>query len=111
LLKGIAHITGGGIIGNLSRILPKGMAASLDSSEWNVPPIFHLMQKWGNIEQREMYRVFNMGVGMALVCSPDKVSRLTKALPEARVIGEIIPRKNTARVMIDGKGYRSDKVK
>ncbi|MBI2850013.1 MAG: phosphoribosylformylglycinamidine cyclo-ligase [Chloroflexi bacterium] len=110
LLKGIAHITGGGIIGNLSRILPKELSARLDSRKWTTPPLFQLIQEKGNIETREMYRVFNMGIGMVLVCSPDKVGRLTKALPEARVIGEIIPRKSTARVIIDGKGYRSDKV-
>lgn len=110
LLKGIAHITGGGIIGNLSRILPKGLAARLNSEDWTTPPIFHLIQKKGNIETREMYRVFNMGVGMMLVCSPDKVNQLIKALPEARLIGEVVPQKGKARVIIDGRGYRSDKV-
>lgn len=109
-LKGIAHITGGGIIGNVSRILPKGLAARLRSQDWTTPPIFQLIQGKGNIETREMYRVFNMGLGMVLVCSPDKVSRLTKALPEARIIGEIVPQKGRARVIIDGRGYRSDKI-
>jgi len=110
LLKGIAHITGGGIVGNLSRILPQGMAARLDSKKWTILPIFNLIQKQGNVETREMYRVFNMGLGLVLVCSPEKVSRITKALPEANVIGEIVPQKGRARVIIDGTGYRSDKV-
>jgi phosphoribosylformylglycinamidine cyclo-ligase len=110
-LKGIAHITGGGVIGNVSRILPKSMAARLDSRKWTVPPIFQLIQKRGNVERREMYRVFNMGLGMVLVCSPEKVSRLTKALPEARIIGEVVPQKGRARVIVDGVGYRSDKVR
>ncbi|MBI2848335.1 MAG: phosphoribosylformylglycinamidine cyclo-ligase, partial [Chloroflexi bacterium] len=92
-LKGIAHITGGGIIGNISRILPRGMMARMDSKAWTVLPVFDLLQKQGNVEKREMYRVFNMGIGMAVVCSPDNVSRLTQALPEARIIGEIVPRK------------------
>lgn len=111
LLKGIAHITGGGLIGNISRILPGGTAAQLDSQNWTTPPIFQLIQKRGNVERREMYRVFNMGVGMVLVCAPGKVTRLTQALPEAKVIGEIVPQKGRARVIIDGTGYRSDKVR
>jgi phosphoribosylformylglycinamidine cyclo-ligase len=110
-LKGMAHITGGGVIGNVSRILPKGMAAQLHSQNWTTPPIFQLIQKRGNVERREMYRVFNMGLGMVLVCSPEKVARLAKALPEARIIGEVVPQKGRARVIIDGTGYRSDKVR
>jgi len=110
LLKGIAHITGGGIISNVSRILPKGITAKLESQRWTIPPIFPLIQKRGNVEQREMYRVFNMGLGMILVCSPEKVSQLTEALPEVRVIGEIVAQKGQARVIIDGKGYRSNKI-
>jgi phosphoribosylformylglycinamidine cyclo-ligase len=107
----MAHITGGGVIGNVSRILPRGMAAQLHSQNWTVPPIFQLIQKQGNVERREMYRVFNMGLGMVLVCSPEKVIRLTKALPEARIIGEVVPQKGRARVIIDSTGYRSDKVR
>jgi phosphoribosylformylglycinamidine cyclo-ligase len=110
-LKGIAHITGGGIIGNVSRILPKGLAIQVESERWTVPPIFHLMQERGNIEPREMYRVFNMGLGMVLVCSAEKAGRLTTALPEARVIGEVVKQRGIARAIIDGKGYRSEKVK
>jgi phosphoribosylformylglycinamidine cyclo-ligase len=110
-LKGIAHITGGGVIGNVSRILPKGMAAQLDSRKWTASPIFRLLQKRGNVERREMYRVFNMGLGMVLACPPEKFTRLTKALPEARIIGEVVPQKGQARVIIDGVGYRSDKVR
>ncbi len=110
-LKGIAHITGGGVIGNVSRILPRGQAAQIHSQNWTVPPIFQLIQKRGNVERREMYRVFNMGLGMVLVCSPEQVTRLAKALPEARIIGEVVPQKGRARVIIDGVGYRSDKVR
>jgi len=111
LLKGIAHITGAGIIGNVTRILPKGLAANIKSRRWDVPPIFEMIQRRGNVETREMYRVFNMGLGMMLVCSPDKVGRLTKTLRDARVIGEVVPQKGAGRVVIDGKGYRSDKVR
>ena len=110
-LKGIAHITGGGVIGNVSRILPKGMAAELASEMWPVPPVFHVIQKKGNIAEREMYRVFNMGLGMVVVCSPRRASAVIDAVPEARLVGHVIPQTGRARVFIDGVGYRSDKVK
>ena len=108
-LKGISHITGSGITGNLSRILPSGLAASLDSSQWNILPIFSLLQQKGSVETEEMYRVFNMGVGLCLICSPDDSGKITGALPEASVIGEIVKQTGDARVIIDGAGYRQDK--
>ena len=99
-IKGIAHITGGGIPGNLPRILPRGLAARIDRGSWEVPPIFSLIQKEGNIEEQEMYRVFNMGIGMAIVCAPGDVARLTKAMPEARPIGEVIEQEKRERLII-----------
>ncbi len=99
LIKGMAHITGGGLIDNVPRILPEGRAAKFDSQSWSVPPIFNLIQQRGNIEQDEMFHVFNMGIGMVIICSSDRVGRLTKDLPEARVIGEVI-RQKEAKVVI-----------
>ena len=110
LVKGIAHITGGGLIGNVPRVLPEGLSAQFQGGKWTILPIFQLIQQRGHVDRQDMYRVFNMGIGMALICSPDKVSQLTKALPEAKVIGEIVPQKGRARVIIDGIGYRSDKI-
>jgi len=110
IIKGLAHVTGGGPVGNIPRSLPKGLAAKLDSSKWSVPPIFTLMQKKGNVDTREMYRVFNMGIGMAVICAPENVKKLVKALPGAAVIGEVVKQKGEARVIIDGEGYRQDKV-
>ncbi len=109
-IKGLAHITGGGLVGNVPRSLPRGLAAQLDSKRWTRPPIFNLLRKKGNVDIQEMYRVFNMGIGMAFICSPESVSSLTKALPEAKVIGEVVKQKGKARVIIDGAGYRQDKV-
>lgn len=100
IIKGMAHITGGGLIDNVPRVLPKGLAAKFDSQTWSVPPIFKLIQQRGNVDQDEMYHVFNMGIGMAVICSTDSVDRLTKALPEAKVIGEVIKQKG-ARVVIE----------
>ncbi len=109
-VKGLAHVTGGGPVGNIPRSLPKGLAARLDSSKWEVPPIFTLMQKKGGVDIKEMYRVFNMGIGMAVVSAPENVKKLVKALPGAALIGEVVKQKGEARVIIDGEGYRQDKV-
>ncbi len=100
LVKGIAHITGGGLIDNVPRILPSGLMARFNSQAWTVPPIFRLIQERGRVDRAEMYRVFNMGVGMLVVCSPDNVNQLTQALPEARVIGDVVRQKGEARVVI-----------
>jgi phosphoribosylformylglycinamidine cyclo-ligase len=101
LVKGIAHITGGGLMDNVPRILPPGLMVRLNSRAWVVPPIFRLIEQRGSVNRAEMYRVFNMGVGMVVVCSPDEVTKITKALPEAKVIGEVVKQKGEARVVID----------
>ncbi len=77
VIKGMAHITGGGLIDNVPRVLPQGVAAQFHSQAWTVPPIFQLIQQRGNVDQNEMYRVFNMGIGMVIICSPDNVDQLT----------------------------------
>ena len=101
LIKGIAHITGGGLMGNVPRVLPGGVAARFDSKSWSVPPIFQLIQKQGDVDPDEMYRVFNMGIGMVLICSPDNAERLTGELPEAGVTGRIIKQTDPRRVIIE----------
>ncbi len=100
-IKGMAHITGGGLMDNVPRVLPQGLAAKFDSQTWTVPPIFQLIQKRGNVDRDEMYHVFNMGIGMAVICSSSNVDRFTKALPEAKVIGEVIKQTGKARVIIE----------
>jgi phosphoribosylformylglycinamidine cyclo-ligase len=84
-IKGIAHITGGGITENLPRIFPSGCGALITRSSWEVPPIFGFVQHKGGIGEEEMYRTFNMGLGMILVVSRDKV---TKLLAKAKRLGE-----------------------
>jgi len=101
LIKGMAHITGGGLINNVPRILPQGMAAKFNGRAWAIPPIFQLIQQRGNVARNEMYRVFNMGIGMVVICSPGDVNQFTKALPEAKIIGEVVKQKGEARVVID----------
>jgi len=76
------------------------VAAQFHSKSWTVPPIFRLIQQRGNVDQNEMYHVFNMGIGMVIVCSPDNADQLTKQLPETKVIGEVIEKKGRARIII-----------
>jgi len=100
LIKGMAHITGGGLIDNVPRVLPRGVAAKFHRRSWAIPPIFQLIQQKGNVSRTEMYRVFNMGIGMVVICSPENVDQLTKALPEAKIIGEVVEQAGKARVII-----------
>jgi phosphoribosylformylglycinamidine cyclo-ligase len=76
LIKGLAHITGGGLTDNIPRILPEGTAVKIDQESWPVLPIFKLMQEIGNVVDAEMYRTFNMGAGMVVVCAPDAAQTL-----------------------------------
>jgi phosphoribosylformylglycinamidine cyclo-ligase len=88
-LSGIAHITGGGIPGNLNRILPKGATARLRSGLWKVPPIFNLIRETGPVDDEEMLRVFNMGLGMILVTPHKHLPKVLKQTRASRVVGEI----------------------
>lgn len=82
-LKGLAHITGGGLTDNLPRILPTGLCARVDLSSWQVPPLFQVLQDAGGVERDEMLRVFNMGVGMTLVVEPQALGEVEAVLRES----------------------------
>jgi len=99
LIKGMAHITGGGLIGNVPRILPEGMAAQFHRGRWTIPPIFQLIQQRGKIDQQEMYRVFNMGIGMVVICSPENAGQLTKSLSESYIVGEVVKQRGKEKVL------------
>ena len=99
VIKGLAHITGGGLIGNVPRILPEGTAARFYRGKWLILPIFQLIQQRGNVDPDEMYRVFNMGIGMTVICSLDNADQVTQALPEAKIIGEVVAQREEARVV------------
>src|SRR5258706_13163734 len=71
-VKALAHITGGGLVGNLQRILPQGTKAVLDKKKWPRNEIFRWLQNTGNVAEEEMFRVFNCGIGMVIVAPPDK---------------------------------------
>ena len=99
-VKGMAHITGGGLIDNVARILPSGVAAVFRSDAWQVPPVFKLIQEQGGVGRDEMYHVFNMGIGMVIVCPPARVDDVIAYIPEARLIGEVVRGDGKGRVVI-----------
>ena len=79
-IKGLAHITGGGLSANVARILPDGATAYIRSGTWEIPPIFPFLQGKGDVEESEMYRVFNMGIGMVVIVAPDAVGAALESL-------------------------------
>lgn len=92
-VKGVAHITGGGLTENIPRVLPEGTDAVLYPGRWNAHAIFYLIEKWGNIERDEMYRDFNMGIGMVMILPDEQVDdafrELEKLGEEPYITGEI----------------------
>jgi len=93
-ILGIAHITGGGIVGNIPRILPEGVSVRIDQKSWPKPPIFSLIQKEGEISDEEMYHTFNMGIGMVLIVPQNDASKIINELKMIRydsyIIGKVI---------------------
>ena len=93
-IKGIAHITGGGLPANVVRILPDGCVAHIQNGTWEIPSIFPFLQAKGDVEASEMYKVFNMGIGMVVVVAPDGVDAALKSLKASDestyLIGEVV---------------------
>ena len=79
-IHGMVHITGGGFYENIPRALPEHMGAEVNGAAWTIPPVFRLLQEWGNVDWTEMYRTFNMGIGMVLIVSLDEADRITAQL-------------------------------
>ena len=102
LIDGIAHVTGGGLIENVPRILPAGVTASFRTGSWPRPPIFDLIQRRGEIPDEQMFRTFNMGLGIVLAVAPEKVQELRQALPQALEVGEVIAREGQMPAVILG---------
>jgi phosphoribosylformylglycinamidine cyclo-ligase len=102
LLLGIAHITGGGLIDNLPRILPEGTVALINRSGWTLEPIFEFLVEQGRVDRLERFRVFNMGVGMVLVVKPEHAGRALSDIPGSFVIGEIGEQVDDRRVILEG---------
>ena len=79
-IHGMVHITGGGFYENIPRALPDHMGAEVNGAAWTIPPVFRLLQEWGNVDWTEMYRTFNMGIGMVLIVSSDEADRIMAQL-------------------------------
>ena len=92
-VKGIAHITGGGLVENIPRILPDGCGVDIKKGSWPILPVFDVMQSLGNVDEDEMYRAFNMGIGMVFIVSPNNVGsakNVLKDLTEVYEIGSVV---------------------
>ena len=99
VIKGLAHITGGGLPGKVPGILPGNAAASFNKGSWNVPPIFRLIQEVGNISEDEMYRVFNMGLGIVAVCRQADTDFIKHTVPDAVLVGSVVERTGDEQVI------------
>jgi len=91
LIKGLAHITGGGFLENIPRILPEGVSVEIKRGTWPEPSVFGLMQTIGNVSEPEMFRTFNMGIGMVMICSSSKLAETKNHLSECFEIGRVVP--------------------
>ncbi|WP_409304019.1 phosphoribosylformylglycinamidine cyclo-ligase [Peribacillus sp. SCS-155] len=93
-LKGMAHITGGGFIENIPRMLPEGIGVEIEENTWSIPPVFDLIQSTGHISRHEMYNIFNMGIGMAIVVDSQDaeaaVGHFTSRGEQASIIGRVV---------------------
>lgn len=99
VIKGLAHITGGGFLENIPRILPEGVSVEINRGSWTELPIFGLMQKLGNVSEHEMFRTFNMGIGMVVVCSQSEKDKLISDLPGCSEIGTVVAGSNDVLIV------------
>jgi len=103
-VKGMAHITGGGITDNLPRVLPEGTAATVNTRSWTVPPLFEWLVRAGDVPLEDAYRTFNMGIGMVLVVAPEHADAALAQLAAAgesgaALIGRIMPASHDERTV------------
>jgi phosphoribosylformylglycinamidine cyclo-ligase len=99
-VKGMAHITGGGITENIPRVLPEGLTAEINAASWELPPLFKWLQAQGNIANLEMYKTFNCGIGMAVIIAPENVQKAQEILASA---GETVYQIGTIRAQNTGE--------
>jgi phosphoribosylformylglycinamidine cyclo-ligase len=99
-VRAMAHITGGGVIDNVPRVLPEGLAATVERSTWSIPPVFTAIQRAGGVHLEEMWRTFNMGVGMVVIVPADVPEIAAAAGIPVWRIGEVVPQSGTRRVIL-----------
>jgi len=100
-IKGLAHITGGGFFDNIPRVLPKNCDVIVRKGSWEMPPIFQLIGDRGNVPERELYEVFNMGIGMTVIVAPEKAPGILKFFKRrvaTWVIGEVVKGRGKVRL-------------
>ena len=90
VIKGLAHITGGGFLENIPRILPDGVSVEINRGTWPELPIFDLMQRLGNVDEKEMFRTFNMGIGMVVICSDESRPSIQKSIGKNYSLGKVV---------------------
>jgi phosphoribosylformylglycinamidine cyclo-ligase len=99
MVRGLAHITGGGLIDNLPRILPDNCDAFIETKSWRVPPIFDFLERQGKVDRMEMYQVFNMGIGMVAIVT-EKNAKLATRILRAKRIGKIVPGRGKTQLVL-----------
>ena len=103
LIKGMAHITGGGLPENVPRILPDGLGAVFNTESWDNLPIFELIQRVGKVDRDEMFRVFNMGLGMVIAASPGQAEEVCSLVEGSRLVGKVSNNTGESRIVLTGK--------
>jgi phosphoribosylformylglycinamidine cyclo-ligase len=99
IILGLSHITGGGLVENVPRILPRGRKAVFRKDAWRRPALFDEVQRRGGVPDREMWRTFNMGLGLVIAIRPDSLELARRVLPEARLVGEIVEGKHEVEIV------------
>ena len=100
-LRGLAHLTGGGFIDNIPRILPPHLAAEVDARAWAWPPLFRALLAWGGVGEREAFRIFNMGIGLVAIVPQEAAATAQRVLPEAVIVGRLVLRPSDAGVLLN----------
>jgi phosphoribosylformylglycinamidine cyclo-ligase len=99
-MLGMAHITGGGFVENLPRVLPRGLAAHVQTDAWRIPPLFAQLVEWAGMDRAEAFRVFNMGIGMVLIVPAAGAPQVMTVVEDAVDIGELQPHTDSAPQLV-----------
>ncbi len=99
VIKGLVHITGGGFLENIPRILPEGVAVEINRGTWPELPIFGMMQRLGNVDEKEMFRTFNMGIGMVVVCSESDMTKVADIINASYEVGRVTAGSGTVEIL------------
>lgn len=101
-IEAISHITGGGLYKNLPRVFPNNLQAKISKNSWNIPNLFKYIQQKGNLNEKEMFEVFNMGVGLVLIVDPNNSQNIIDQCKDSWLLGELVPKNiNEESVVIE----------